>query len=290
MSTTVSFKVPSAAGPAARDRLLRARGPRRAAAPAARHRSPPAGLGPGGGHPGDRARRDRRGPARLRRVAGAARGAVVRPGHRRRPCSARSARPWSWTARTWRATPSAVCWPWNWAARSSYGPSPRCPPPGSGRGPSGATPSGYCSRCGSVARRLPLPLIERLSRSAAGRTVLTSTIYARPGPPFTRGRRRRDARPGAGRRDSTQTLAGRYAPSSSRDDVPGLPVTVAWGTRDRLLLRRQGVRAKQIIPRARLVRLPGCGHCPDERRPRARRARHPRRQPLSRRRAPAQRP
>ena len=39
-------------------------------------------------------------------------------------------------------------------------------------------------------------------------------------------------------------------------------MTVAWGTRDMLLLRRQGVRAKRIIPRARLVRLPGCGHCP----------------------------
>ncbi|WP_030041480.1 alpha/beta fold hydrolase, partial [Streptomyces resistomycificus] len=46
------------------------------------------------------------------------------------------------------------------------------------------------------------------------------------------------------------------------DDVPGVPVTVAWGTRDLLLVRRQGVRAKQIIPKARLVRLPGCGHVP----------------------------
>lgn len=46
------------------------------------------------------------------------------------------------------------------------------------------------------------------------------------------------------------------------DDIPGIPVTVAWGIRDRLLLRRQGVRAKRLIPRARLVRLPGCGHCP----------------------------
>ncbi|MFE1500641.1 alpha/beta fold hydrolase, partial [Streptomyces albidoflavus] len=40
------------------------------------------------------------------------------------------------------------------------------------------------------------------------------------------------------------------------------PVTVAWGTRDRLLLPRQGVRAKHTLPRARLVRLPGCGHVP----------------------------
>src|SRR4051812_35687154 len=31
-----------------------------------------------------------------------------------------------------------------------------------------------------IAQRLPLPLVERLSRTAAGRTALTSTIYGRP--------------------------------------------------------------------------------------------------------------
>ncbi|GAB2450488.1 hypothetical protein GCM10027162_54840 [Streptomyces incanus] len=32
--------------------------------------------------------------------------------------------------------------------------------------------------------------------------------------------------------------------------------------RDRLLVPRQGVRAKRTIPGARLIRLPGCGHAP----------------------------
>lgn len=111
-----------------------------------------------------------------------------------------------------------------------------------------------------ISRRLPLPLVERLSRSAAGRTMLTSTIYARPG------RRSPEA-------VVAETLALAQATGFDdtlragstvqfTDDIPGLPVTVAWGTRDMLLVRRQGVRAKQIIPRARLVRLPGCGHCP----------------------------
>lgn len=111
-----------------------------------------------------------------------------------------------------------------------------------------------------IARRLPLPLVERLAGTAAGRTALTSTIYARPG------RRSPEA-------VVAETLALVNAPGFDAtlrsgidvrftDDVPGVPVTVAWGTRDRLLVRRQGVRAKQIIPRARLVRLPGCGHCP----------------------------
>ncbi|MFF1353552.1 alpha/beta fold hydrolase [Streptomyces sp. NPDC058297] len=110
------------------------------------------------------------------------------------------------------------------------------------------------------ARALPVPAIERLSRSAAGRAALTSTIYARPG------RRSPDA-------VVAETLALRHAPGFAQtlaagldvqftDNVPDIPVTVAWGTRDRLLLRRQGIRAKHAVPGARLVRLPGCGHVP----------------------------
>ncbi|MFF8380052.1 alpha/beta fold hydrolase [Streptomyces sp. NPDC015661] len=111
-----------------------------------------------------------------------------------------------------------------------------------------------------AALSLPVPVIERLSRTAAGRTVLTSTIYARPG------RRSPEAvvAETLALREATgfhQTLAaGRTA--LFRDDVPAVPVTVAWGSRDRLLLRRQGVRAKHTLPAARLVRLPGCGHVP----------------------------
>lgn len=110
------------------------------------------------------------------------------------------------------------------------------------------------------ARRLPLPVVERLSRTAAGRAVLTSTIYARPG------RRSPDAVVAetlalARAEGFAETLRAGSTVQFS-DDIPGLPVTVAWGTRDRLLVRRQGIRAKHIIPRARLVRLPGCGHVP----------------------------
>ncbi|MGX1268551.1 alpha/beta fold hydrolase [Streptomyces phaeoluteigriseus] len=111
-----------------------------------------------------------------------------------------------------------------------------------------------------ISRRMPLPLVERLSRSAAGRTALTSTIYARPG------RRSPEAVVAetlalAGATGFDQTLRS-GATVRFTDDIPGIPVTVAWGSRDMVLVRRQGVRAKQIIPRARLVRLPGCGHCP----------------------------
>ena len=111
-----------------------------------------------------------------------------------------------------------------------------------------------------IAQRLPMPLVERLSRSAAGRTALTSTIYARPA------RRRPEAVVAETRAmvEATGFEASLRAGAGVRftDTVPGLPVTVAWGTRDRILVRRQGIRAKRTIPHARLIRLPGCGHCP----------------------------
>ncbi|CAM5247130.1 Hydrolase OS=Streptomyces fumanus OX=67302 GN=GCM10018772_63380 PE=4 SV=1 [Streptomyces fumanus] len=114
----------------------------------------------------------------------------------------------------------------------------------------------------ATARRLPLPLVERLSRTALGRTALTSTIYARPG-------RRSPADVVA------ETLALAHAEGFAEtlragrdvlftDDVPGIPVTIAWGSRDRLLIPRQGARAERGRPGARLVRLPGCGHVPND--------------------------
>ena len=41
-----------------------------------------------------------------------------------------------------------------------------------------------------------------------------------------------------------------------------VPVTIAWGEHDRLLLPRQAQRAAAEIPNARIVPLPGCGHIP----------------------------
>ena len=43
---------------------------------------------------------------------------------------------------------------------------------------------------------------------------------------------------------------------------PEIPVTVAWGNRDRILPFRQAARAAQRLPQARHVTLDGCGHAP----------------------------
>ncbi|MGW1540626.1 alpha/beta fold hydrolase [Streptomyces sp. NPDC002309] len=111
-----------------------------------------------------------------------------------------------------------------------------------------------------IARRMPPPVVQALARPAVGRTLLTSAIYARPA------RRSPEA-------VVAETLALARAEGFSQtlrsgrdvrftDDITGIQVTVAWGSKDRLLVPRQGVRAKYILPRARLVRLPGCGHVP----------------------------
>jgi pimeloyl-ACP methyl ester carboxylesterase len=42
----------------------------------------------------------------------------------------------------------------------------------------------------------------------------------------------------------------------------GVPVTIAWGTRDALLLPGQALRARRLLPDARHVWLHGCGHVP----------------------------
>jgi pimeloyl-ACP methyl ester carboxylesterase len=43
---------------------------------------------------------------------------------------------------------------------------------------------------------------------------------------------------------------------------PSVPVTVAWGAKDRILPPHQAERARELLPEARHVALPGCGHVP----------------------------
>ncbi|MEC4020786.1 alpha/beta fold hydrolase [Streptomyces sp. H27-D2] len=111
------------------------------------------------------------------------------------------------------------------------------------------------------AKLLPQPVVAQLARTAVGRMALTGSIYARPGrrSPQAVADETRALREATG---FAQTLTVGRAGVRFTDDIPDVPVTIAWGSRDRLLPRRQGIRAKHTIPDARLVRLPGCGHVP----------------------------
>lgn len=57
--------------------------------------------------------------------------------------------------------------------------------------------------------------------------------------------------------DVCAAFTGYLAPVDAADHVP---VTIAWGDKDRLLLPRQLERARRRLPRARHVLVPGAGH------------------------------
>ena len=110
------------------------------------------------------------------------------------------------------------------------------------------------------AKAMPPRTVERLAATPTGRALLLGSIYARPTlrTPAEAVAETRALRSAAG---FTPTLnAGRAVRFTG--DVTGIPVTVGWGTRDRLLLPRQAERTLREMPKARLVRLPGCGHVP----------------------------
>lgn len=104
--------------------------------------------------------------------------------------------------------------------------------------------------------------LRRAARSRAGRIATLGHIYGRPG--------RRD--PDAAALDIAALAAApgwratlraaRHWRLGGGGALADTPVTVAWGTRDRLLIPRQARRAQAALPRARHVPLPGCGHVP----------------------------
>lgn len=110
------------------------------------------------------------------------------------------------------------------------------------------------------ARAMSDSFVARVARTPAGRAALVGAVYARPGKraPERVVAEARAMREGAG---FAPTLAAGRAMRFA-DDLRDIPVTIAWGTADRVLLPRQGLRAKRVIPGARLIRLPRCGHVP----------------------------
>jgi len=111
-----------------------------------------------------------------------------------------------------------------------------------------------------AATRLGGPM-SRLVRSPAGRQATIGLMYGRP--------RKRDGEeavedlmqlaraPGW---QATLPISREYVFAHGAE-LHG-PVTIGWGTRDRLLIPRQAQRARALLPRARHVPLPACGHIP----------------------------
>lgn len=110
-------------------------------------------------------------------------------------------------------------------------------------------------------RLLPEAAIARLAGSPAGRAALTGTLYSHPDL-FPPGDTLAALKTLRNSQAFTATLRAGRAADLFAGDIPDVPVTIAWGTRDRLLPPRQANRAKAMIPAADLVALPDCGHVP----------------------------
>jgi pimeloyl-ACP methyl ester carboxylesterase len=143
---------------------------------------------------------------------------------------------------------------------------------GAARSCAALSPAGFASRAETAFTRRAFWLSVRAARLAAPRA---DRLLARP-----RARRlalrqyleHPERLSGAEAADSLRALAGApwfdaTLPSIRARQFYGgpeihVPVTVAWGERDRVLLPRQARRAAAEIPRARIVTLRGCGHVP----------------------------
>jgi pimeloyl-ACP methyl ester carboxylesterase len=104
------------------------------------------------------------------------------------------------------------------------------------------------------------PLTTALSRSTLGRGLVYSAIVARPSRMSAEQARGdmaafRAARPAL---DIVMAQMTQFSGTMPAD----VPVTIAWGTRDRLLPPRQVLVAKASLPQARFLPLRGCGHVP----------------------------
>lgn len=99
-----------------------------------------------------------------------------------------------------------------------------------------------------------------LSRHTAGRAVVYGAIISRPS--------RMPAEQALGdmtgflaAHDALEVILAELGPFTGQI-ADGIPVTIAWGTKDRLLRPAQVLLAKAQLPQARIRPLPGCGHVP----------------------------
>jgi pimeloyl-ACP methyl ester carboxylesterase len=105
------------------------------------------------------------------------------------------------------------------------------------------------------------PYAQSLTRSALGRTLVLGFAMSRPW----------QADP-ADAAEAVELFAGAPGWERTLDEVTRdrprdlgsieCPVRIVWGSRDVLLLPRQGDRFVREIPNAELLRLPGLGHAP----------------------------
>jgi len=108
-----------------------------------------------------------------------------------------------------------------------------------------------------LAERVPEVVRRTLLGFTPTRTLMLNQVFARPWriPPDQAVALSETAKPGL---DRVMDAYRRYRFTAA--DRIDCPVTVAWGTRDWLLIPREGRRVRRVLPRARMVWLEGLGH------------------------------
>jgi pimeloyl-ACP methyl ester carboxylesterase len=108
--------------------------------------------------------------------------------------------------------------------------------------------------------RAAMPMVPRLSRSAAGRGLLYGVMVTRPGR-ITAEQAEGDVTGFVAASDAIRMVFA-ASPRFTAQVPDDVPVTIAWGTSDRVLPQSNARVARRQLPGARFVPLPGCGHVP----------------------------
>lgn len=104
------------------------------------------------------------------------------------------------------------------------------------------------------------PMAPALVRSTAGRALIYAEIVSRPSR-VTPQQATGDMEAFLNSKATMNAILAGAVPFTGT--IPAsIPVTIAWGTNDRLLPPRQALVAIERLPHARLVMLSGCGHVP----------------------------
>jgi len=99
-----------------------------------------------------------------------------------------------------------------------------------------------------------------LSRHTAGRALLYGVTVSRPSQ-VPAEQAAGDMAAFLAAHDALEAILAQLAPFTGQ--IPAdVPVTIAWGTKDRMLRPPQVLVAKARLPQARIRPLPGCGHVP----------------------------
>lgn len=106
------------------------------------------------------------------------------------------------------------------------------------------------------------PYLPKLAQSTAGRAILHGAIVAHPSR-MSAEQAIGDAQSFFRAREAVEQILAERLEFTEAAAIPAdVPVTIAWGEKDRLLPRSQARVAKRQLPNARFVLLRGCGHVP----------------------------